>query len=153
MHAPTAKLESQRTAGSKAPREGAAAAGRTKLLILLYYCRTQETPGAPEGTWWNTRVRRDTKHRDTTRTGGHSGGIGRDTKRTGGNNGGIGAGRKATGVQQPTATGSISISIILYTCNNTSTSTVATRYLTRYPCPWSCGADSFFYRHFRNDKK
>jgi hypothetical protein len=34
-------------------------------------------------------------HRDTTRTGGHSGGIGRDTKRTGGNNGGIGASRKA----------------------------------------------------------
>jgi hypothetical protein len=37
------ELESQRTAGSKTPGEGAAAAGRTKLL--LYYCRTHETPG------------------------------------------------------------------------------------------------------------
>ena len=34
MHAcATAKLESQRTAGSKTPGEGAAAAGRTKLLL------------------------------------------------------------------------------------------------------------------------
>jgi hypothetical protein len=49
-------------------------------------------------------IRRDTKgtegHRDNTRTGGHSGGIGRDTKRTGGNNGGIGTSRKATRIQQ-----------------------------------------------------
>ena len=44
----TAKLESQRTAGSKTPGKGAAAAGRTKLL--LYYCRIHETPGAPEDT-------------------------------------------------------------------------------------------------------
>jgi hypothetical protein len=43
-------------------------------------------------------------HRDTPRTGGHSGGIGRDTKRAGGNNGGIGAGRKATGTQHFTGT-------------------------------------------------
>jgi hypothetical protein len=49
MHAcATAKLESQRTAGSKTPGEGAAATGRTDLL--LYYCRTHETPGAPEDT-------------------------------------------------------------------------------------------------------
>jgi hypothetical protein len=52
MHAcATAKLESQRTADSKTPGKGAAAAGRTKLL--LYYCRTQETPGTPEDTRGN----------------------------------------------------------------------------------------------------
>jgi hypothetical protein len=45
----TAKLESQRTAGTKTPGEGgAAAAGRTKLLLCYY--RTQETPAAPEDT-------------------------------------------------------------------------------------------------------
>ena len=49
MHAcATAKLESQRTVDSKTPGEGAAATGRTKLL--LYYCRTHERPGAPEDT-------------------------------------------------------------------------------------------------------
>jgi hypothetical protein len=97
----TAKLESQRTAGRKTPGEGAAAAGRIKLL--LHFCRIHERPGAPEDT---RGIRRDTKgtggHRDTTRTGGHSGGIGRDTKRTGGNNyGRIGASRKATRTQRP----------------------------------------------------
>jgi hypothetical protein len=44
----TAKLESQRTAGSKTPGKGAAAAGRSKLLLCC--CRIQETPGAPEDT-------------------------------------------------------------------------------------------------------
>jgi hypothetical protein len=49
-----AKLESQRTTGTKTPGEGgAAAAGRTKLL--LYYCRTQETPDQ-EGHQRNRRV-------------------------------------------------------------------------------------------------
>jgi hypothetical protein len=47
----TAKLESQRKTGSKTPGKGAAAAGRTKLL--LYYCRIQETPGTPEDTRGN----------------------------------------------------------------------------------------------------
>ena len=103
-----AKLESQRTAGSKTSGEGAAAAGRTKLL--LYYCRTHdhETPGAPEDTRGNEkghqRDRRAQAQRHHTprgpEAGGHSGGIGRDTKRTGGNNGGIGASRKATRTQR-----------------------------------------------------
>ena len=48
-----AKLESQRTAGTKTPGEGGAtAAGRTKLnyhYAAVGY-RTQETSGAPEGT-------------------------------------------------------------------------------------------------------
>jgi hypothetical protein len=104
MHAcATAKLESQRKAGSKTPGKGAAAEGRTKLL--LHYCRTQEAPDTRGQRHWRARggIRRDTKgtggHRDTTRTGVHSGGIGRDTKRTGGNNGGIRADRKAIGIQ------------------------------------------------------
>jgi hypothetical protein len=42
----TAKLESQRTAGSKTQGKGTAAANRTELLLLIYYCRIQETPGA-----------------------------------------------------------------------------------------------------------
>jgi hypothetical protein len=75
MHALiTAKLESQR-AGSTTSGEGTAAAGLTKLSLSLYYCRTHETPGAPEDT---RGIRRDANgtggHRDTTRTGGHSGG-------------------------------------------------------------------------------
>ena len=95
----TAKLESQRTAGSKTPRKGAAAAGRTKLL--LYYCRTKETPGAPE----DTRGNKDEHQRDRGAQRHHEDrraqrGIGRDTKRTGGENGGIGAGRKATWIHQ-----------------------------------------------------
>jgi hypothetical protein len=73
----TVKVESQRTAGSKTPGKGAAAAGRTKLL--LYYCIVG--PTRHQG-YRRTRggIRRDTKrtggHRDTTRTGGHSGGSG-----------------------------------------------------------------------------
>jgi hypothetical protein len=46
-----AVLESQWTAGCKTPGEGAAAAGRTKLLLCC--CRTQETPGASEDTRGN----------------------------------------------------------------------------------------------------
>jgi hypothetical protein len=97
----TAKLESQRTAGSKTPGKGAAAAGRTKLLLHNCIIGSKRHQGHRRT---HGGIRRDTKgtggYRDTTRTGGHSGGIGRDTKRTGGNNGGIGAGRKATGIQK-----------------------------------------------------
>jgi hypothetical protein len=103
-----AELESQRTADS------AVAAGRTELLLwLLCYCRTQETPRAPE-TDRRTRggIRRDTKgtggHRDTTRTGGHSEGIGRDTKRTGGNK----RGDRSKPQSQGSNTGIISVRLI-----------------------------------------
>jgi hypothetical protein len=93
----TAKLESQRTAGSKTPGKGAAAAGYTELLLCyttLCYCRTQETPGAPEDTRGNKeghqRDRRAQRHHEDRRA---QRGIGRDTKRTGGNSGGGGSER------------------------------------------------------------
>jgi hypothetical protein len=59
----------QRAVGSKTPGKGAAAAGRTKLLP--YYCRIQETPGAPEDTRGNEeghqKDRRAQKHHDEDR--------------------------------------------------------------------------------------
>jgi hypothetical protein len=61
----TAKIESQRTAGNKAPGEGAIAAGRTKLF-LCYYCRIQETPGASE----DTRGNKEEHQRDRRAHGG-----------------------------------------------------------------------------------
>jgi hypothetical protein len=48
----------------------------------------QETPGALEDTRGDKEEHqrdRRAQRADTTRTGGHSGGVGRDTKRTGGN--------------------------------------------------------------------
>jgi hypothetical protein len=107
----TGKLESQRTAaGSKTPEKGAAAAGRTKLL-LYHYCRIQD-PRDTRGTGGRrTRggIRRDTKgtggHRDTARTGGYCtvGGSGETPRGPEGTrtNGGIRACPKATGTQRP----------------------------------------------------
>ena len=73
-------------------------------VLYTCYCRTQETPGAPEDTRGNKeghqKDRRAQKHHEDRRA---QRGIGRDTKRTGGNNGGIGAGRKATGIQHTRA--------------------------------------------------
>ena len=106
MHAcATAKLESQRTAGSKTPGEGAQ---RPRGALNYYYAtvgpkRHQArgtgghaggsggTPKGPEGT----RV-----IQETPRGPEGAAGIKRDTKRTGGNNGGVRAGRKATMRQQ-----------------------------------------------------
>jgi hypothetical protein len=109
MHAcATAKLESQRTAGSKTPRKGAAAAGRTKLL--LHYCRTQETPGAPGDTRGNKeghqRDRRAQRHHED--RGEQRGDRERhqDDWREQRGDPSIGAGRKATG------TGTQHISIV-----------------------------------------
>jgi hypothetical protein len=68
------------------------------------YCRTQETPGAPEDTRGNKeanqRDQRAQRHHEDRRA---QKGIGGDTKRTGGNKGGIGAGRKATWIQHTRA--------------------------------------------------
>jgi hypothetical protein len=78
----TAKLESQRTTGTKALGEGGAVvAGRTKLL--LYYCRTQE-PRDTRGTGGCGGIKRDTRGagghtgdpRDTTGAEGIAGGSG-----------------------------------------------------------------------------
>ena len=70
MHALQLKLERQRTAGSKTPGKGEAAAGRPKLLLLyytiLYYCRIQETPRAPE----DTRGDREGNQKDRRARGG-----------------------------------------------------------------------------------
>jgi hypothetical protein len=94
MHALQLKLERQRTAGSKTPGKSAAAAGRTKLLLpyTIHYCRTQETQGAPEDTRGNKeghqKDRRAQSHRDTTRTGGHSGGSGETPRGPEGTTGG-----------------------------------------------------------------
>jgi hypothetical protein len=99
--------------GHQDTRRGGRSAQRPRAAPNYYY--TTGTVG-PKRHQRNRRTRggiksqeglqreRDEGHteatRDTGRTGGHSGGIGRDTKRTGGNNGGIGAGRKARGTQQ-----------------------------------------------------
>jgi hypothetical protein len=91
--------------GTKTPGEGgAAAAGRT--ILLYYYCRTQETPGAPEDTRGGQGPG-GTVHtgdpKDAGRTGGHGhsgGGSGETPRGPEGTTGGIGAGRKARGVQK-----------------------------------------------------
>jgi hypothetical protein len=56
-------------------------------ITTVCYCRTQETPGAPEDM---RGIKRDTRGagghtedpRDTGRTEGHSGGIGQEDRRT-----------------------------------------------------------------------
>jgi hypothetical protein len=105
----TAKLESQRTAGSKTPTpgEGAAAAGRT---IINYHCCAAVGPTRHQGHR-RTRggIRRDTigtgRPSDTTRTGGRGaqrGDRGRHQEDRREHNGGIGAGRKAQSHKNPT---------------------------------------------------
>ena len=75
---------------------GAAAAGRTKLLLYCY--KTQETPGAPEDTRGDQGLRGMPMGPGGTRgiqetpagpeVGAYSGGTERETTSTGGNNGG-----------------------------------------------------------------
>jgi hypothetical protein len=112
----TAKLESQRTAGSNATGEGTAAAGRTKALLC--YCRIHKTPGVPEDTRGDKeghqRDRRAQRHYEDRRA---QRGIGRDTKRTGGNNGGIRAGHKATRTQHGAADIYAHVLVLLYDYN------------------------------------
>jgi hypothetical protein len=69
---------------------------------VLYYCRTQETPGAPEDTRGNKegrqRGRRAQRHHEGRRA---QRGIGRDTKRTGGTTVGLERAARPQGFNTP----------------------------------------------------
>ena len=54
--------------GAQRPR-----AALNYYYTILYYCRIQETPGAPEDTRGNKEGHQKDRRAQTTRTGGHSG--------------------------------------------------------------------------------